>query len=133
VAISDQSLKHFIAWLKTEMETRRWQPKDLSDATGMTLAQVTYVLSGERSPGNRFLRGVALAFEMPQETVFRIAGVLTDEEIADVQQEEITRKVKRLFDALDDEERARALHLLETYVRDHRKPRTKPQPARHEA
>ncbi|MCL5994438.1 MAG: helix-turn-helix transcriptional regulator [Chloroflexi bacterium] len=115
------------------MDSRDWMPVDLARYTGITLAQVTRVLKGEQSPGNKFLLAVAQALEIPQTTVFHIAGVLTDQEIEDVREDEAARKVRRLLDALEPEERERAIRLLEQYVRDHRRVAPKARPARGEA
>ena len=103
------------------MDSRRWEMVDLSEATGMTLTMVALVLKGQRNPGDRFLRGVASAFNMPQETVFRLAGMLNDEELEDIREDEAGRKLKRLLSALEPDERDKAIRLLEQYVRDHQK------------
>lgn len=68
----------FTDWLREQMDARRWMPKDLASRTGVSLSHLVRVLNGERRPGEQFLRGVAAAFNMPQATVFRLAGVLTD-------------------------------------------------------
>jgi transcriptional regulator with XRE-family HTH domain len=122
---SNVPASQFLYWLREEMDSRRWMPKDLADRSGVTLAQVTRVLSGEQGAGAKFLRGIAEAFNMPQETVFRLAGVLNDEEMADVKEDEAARKIRRLLAALEPDERERAVRLLEQYVKDHR-----PEPAR---
>lgn len=115
------STVQFVLWLREQMDTRRWMPKNLAEETGITLAQVVNILSGKQSPGNKFLRGVAAAFNMPQATVFRLAGVLTDEEIEDVKEDEAARKISRLVASLDPEERERAVRLLEQYTKDHKR------------
>ncbi|MCL4506657.1 MAG: hypothetical protein M1434_06365 [Chloroflexi bacterium] len=109
----------FTKWLQRELDARRWQPKDLADAAGVSLNQVLLVLKHERNPGDKFLRGTAAAFGMPQETIFRLAGLLTDGEIDDVKEDEAARKIKQLLAALDPQGRERAIRLLEQYVRDH--------------
>jgi transcriptional regulator with XRE-family HTH domain len=132
-----QAKTFFISWLQGEMASRGWMPTNLATHTGITLAQVTRVLKGEQRPGVKFLTQLAEALDMSQIEVFRLAGVLTDKELEDVQEDDATRKIKRLLAALDPEERERAIHLLEQYVRDHRridrKDSAKPRPARGEA
>ena len=112
----------FTDWLQREMDARRWLPKDLADAAGVSLNQVLLVLKHERNPGDKFLRGVAAAFDMPQETIFRLAGLLTDEEMDNVKEDEAARKIRQLLAALDAPGRERAIRLLEQYVRDHAAP-----------
>jgi transcriptional regulator with XRE-family HTH domain len=112
----------FTEWLLTEMDNRRWQAKDLAEAAGISRNQVMLVLEHARFPGDKFLRGVATAFGMPQDTVFRLAGLLTDEEMEDVKEDEAARKIRHLLLALDPQGRERAIHLLEQYVRDHAEP-----------
>jgi len=112
----------FTDWLLKEMDNRRWQPRDLAQAAGISRNQVMLVLEHARFPGDKFLRGVAAAFGIPQDIVFRLAGLLTDKEMEDVKEDEAARKIKLLISALDPEGRERAVRLLEQYVRDHAAP-----------
>ena len=113
--------KAFAEWLHDEMEARRWRPVDLARASGVTLNQVVLVMKLQRRAGDRFLRGVASAFNMPQETVFRLAGMLNDQPPNRVKDDELTRKVRSLIEKIEPVEREKAVHLLEQYARDHPK------------
>jgi transcriptional regulator with XRE-family HTH domain len=119
--------KAFTEWLKREMDTRRWRPVDLARASGVTLNQVVLVMKQKRRAGDRFLRGVATAFQMPQESVFRLAGMLNDQPVDIVKDDEVVRKARRLLASMDMTEREKAIHLLEQYAKDHMKasPRTR--------
>jgi transcriptional regulator with XRE-family HTH domain len=66
----------FIAWLEEEMEQRRWQKSDLSRASGISHSAISLVLSGDRGIGPDFCNGIARAFRIPPEEVFRRAGIL---------------------------------------------------------
>ncbi len=128
----------FTEWLRSEMDTRNWRPVDLARASGVTLNQVVLVLKMQRRAGDRFLRGVASAFEMPQESVFRLAGMLNDQPESRVREDEFSRKLHHLMSTIEPVERAKAMHLLEQYARDHpgsstKKPMGKPrnQPLTH--
>jgi hypothetical protein len=87
----------------------------------------------QRRAGDRFLRGVASAFQMPQETVFRLAGMLNDQPLDNVKDDEAVRKVRRLLAGMDACEREKAIHLLEVYAKDHTKPTSKTRSSRSEA
>jgi hypothetical protein len=89
------------------MEARRWRPVDLARASGVTLNQVVLVMKLQRRAGDRFLRGVASAFNMPQETVFRLAGMLNDQPPNRVKDDELTRKVRSLIEKIEPVERER--------------------------
>jgi transcriptional regulator with XRE-family HTH domain len=112
----------FTQWLLHEMDNRRWKPRDLAKAAGISRNQVMLVLEHARFPGDRFLRGIAAAFNIPQKTVFSLAGLLTDEELDAIEEDEAARKVRLLLSALDADGRERAVHLLEQYVKDHAAP-----------
>jgi transcriptional regulator with XRE-family HTH domain len=66
----------FVAWLEREMGDRRWTSADLARAAGVYTATVTRIRNGDRQPGADFCRGVARAFELPPDWVFRLAGLL---------------------------------------------------------
>jgi hypothetical protein len=134
VATQKQSTdKAFTEWLKHELDARRWRPVDLARASGVTLNQVVLVMKQQRRAGDRFLRGVATAFQMPQETVFRLAGMLNDQPLANVKDDEAMRKVRKLLSALDPAEREKAIHLLEQYAKDHPKATSRTRTARTDA
>ena len=107
------------------MDTRRWRPVDLARASGVTLNQVVLVMKQQRRAGDRFLRGVAAAFQMPQETVFRLAGMLNDQPLDHVKEDELVRKARRLLSLMDPAEREKAIRLLEQYAKDHTKTASK--------
>lgn len=122
VATQKQSSdKAFTEWLKREMDARRWRPVDLARASGVTLNQVVLVMKQQRRAGDRFLRGVASAFQMPQETVFRLSGMLNDQPLDNVKDDEAVRKVRKLLASMDTVEREKAIRLLELYAKDHAK------------
>lgn len=115
----DTSATQFADWLKNELDHRRWTPNRLARSSGITLTQILMVLKGERRAGDKFLRGVAHAFQMPQITLFRLAGLINDTDMEQVREREAARKLDLLLSALSPQQREKAIHLLETYVRDH--------------
>jgi transcriptional regulator with XRE-family HTH domain len=116
----------FAHWLKGELDFRRWSPNHLARRSGITLTQILMVLKGERRAGDKFLRAVAEAFQMPQVVLFRLAGLINDTDVEQVREREAARKLDHLLSALSPQERDKAIHLLETYVRDHTKDQAAP-------
>jgi transcriptional regulator with XRE-family HTH domain len=87
----------FINWLNQELKERRWQQKDLAEAAGVSDSTITLVLKGDRKPGADLCNGIARAFGIPPEEVFRMAGLLPalpeeDDELA----RQLVEKFKRL-------------------------------------
>lgn len=66
----------FLKWLAEEMNTRRWKPGDLAREADLSQSMISYVLSEQRNPGPDFCLGIAKAFAVPPELVFRRAGLL---------------------------------------------------------
>jgi transcriptional regulator with XRE-family HTH domain len=66
----------FVAWLQALMDSKDWNQSDLARASGMTPGQIARVMMGTRGVGRDFLEGVAKAFNIPLETVYRKAGWL---------------------------------------------------------
>ena len=61
------------------MNRRGWSQSDLARAGGFNRATISLILSEDRSPGPEVCTGIAKAFKIPPESVFRIAGLLPPE------------------------------------------------------
>ncbi len=106
----------FLEWLRDEMKARNWQPKDLSDASNITLTQVTRVLKGEQEPGRKFLQAIAAGLHYPRLVLYYRAGWLGREPVrvrrigepaGDVALQELRAEQEELlaiFDQLSDED-----------------------------
>jgi len=66
----------FADWVRQEIDKRGWQQKALARLAGISEAQVSRVLSGEREAGADFCLGLAFALSLPPVEVFRRAGLL---------------------------------------------------------
>ena len=66
----------FLTWVFEEMNRRDWRNADLARRSGLSDATVSRVFSGERLPSWDFCAGVAQAFGMRAEEIFRQAGLL---------------------------------------------------------
>ncbi len=71
------SSKHFGNWLEREIEIRGWTMSELARRCEVSHPAVSRVVSGERGAGPELCRAIAQALEMPEERVFRIAGLLS--------------------------------------------------------
>jgi len=108
----------FSTWLLKELENRDWSQVDLSRKSGVSQAQITRVLSGERGIGAKSLNAIAHALKLPPEQVFRAAGLLPQKAENDDWIEEMSHKMKMLSPA----NRAIAEKLLDALIEE-------PQPA----
>lgn len=106
----------FSQWLLKELESREWSQIELSRRSGVSQAQITRVLSGERGIGEKALSAIAKALKLPPEQVFRAAGVLPKKADSDEWIEQMNHKIslipqsarktaEKLLDAFIDESR----------------------------
>jgi len=66
----------FPQWLRQELEIREWSQVDLSRKTGISTAQITRIISGERGFGIEALASISNALEVSPITILRKAGLL---------------------------------------------------------
>lgn len=69
----------FTLWLQVELNKRGWDQAELARRSGITKAQISRVLVGERSAGVDFCIAIARALGLPREEVFRARGWLLRE------------------------------------------------------
>lgn len=67
---------NFIEWLQAELDNRGWTQADLANRTKVAAGSISRIMTGARNPGPDFCKSVAKALDIPQETVFRAAGLL---------------------------------------------------------
>lgn len=102
----------FLQWLENEMNDRGWGINDLARRAGLSSGGVSMVLSRQRGPGSAFCTGIARAFGIPPEEVFRRAGILPPEP-------ELTaaeRRVVERFRRLPEQDRDRIEVVLEGFL-----------------
>lgn len=71
--------EEFATWLQQEMTQRNWDQAELARRSGVTTAQVSRVMTGDRRAGPTFCRKIARALHLSPEEVFRQAGLLPPE------------------------------------------------------
>ncbi len=102
----------FVAWLQTEMAKRKWSQKDLAEAMGLSAGAISRVMSGDRKPGEDFVKGAARALGYDVEFVLKQTGgwelnvPLSDEE----------QVILALFRSLNNEHKATAEQLLQALL-----------------
>jgi len=67
---------NFAKWFDSELKLRGWSHKDFHDKSGLSAAQISRIISGDRLPGVASLKAIAKAFGMEVQEVFELAGVL---------------------------------------------------------
>ena len=69
-------MSKFSDWLEQELKERGMSQSELARKAGVTRAAINGVLSGARGPGVNLIKGIARAFNIPAEEVFRHADIL---------------------------------------------------------
>ena len=63
-------------WVRGELLKRAWSQIELSRRSGISQSHLARFISEERGVGEESISGLAKAFGVPPETLFRIAGLL---------------------------------------------------------
>ena len=68
----------FVTWLNRELDERGWSRSEAARRGEFSPSMLDKVIGGFANPGLDFCRGIARAFNMPLEDVFRRAGILPE-------------------------------------------------------
>jgi transcriptional regulator with XRE-family HTH domain len=71
-------MENFPEWVQAELDKRGWSRLEASRRAEVSASMFDKVINGYANPGPDFCTGVARAFSMPVETVFRHAGLLPE-------------------------------------------------------
>jgi transcriptional regulator with XRE-family HTH domain len=80
---------NFAEWLNNEMKTRNMNQVELAQKSGVTTAQISRILSGQRGAEGKTLVAIAKGLRLPAEQVFRKAGLLPPATKSDEETERI--------------------------------------------
>jgi len=69
--------KDFVTWLTEEIERRGWNYSELARRVGVSSSNVHTFISRKRNPTWDFCAGVAHAFGLAEDEVFRKAGLIS--------------------------------------------------------
>ena len=99
-------------WLIEEVNKRGWSFRELGRRAGLSSGAISKVITGVSLPRWEFCRKVALAFNVPAEKVFRLAGLLPPEP------KETTnmREMKHLFSQLSPKDQKRFIVFVRTFL-----------------
>jgi transcriptional regulator with XRE-family HTH domain len=86
----------FSSWLYSELDKRSWSQSELARRAELAQPTISLVLSEQKNPGPEFCYGVARAFRLPAEVVFRRAGLLPPEPDGDSRFHAAVGTLKRL-------------------------------------
>ena len=76
IFMSMESLE-FIEWLQGELNKREWTQAKFSKKSKISQSQITRILNGTRGIGPDTCKKIARALNLPEDDVFRQAGLLT--------------------------------------------------------
>jgi transcriptional regulator with XRE-family HTH domain len=102
------TMDSFIVWMQKEMNARNWKQADLARSANLDSALISMLINGKRKPGEVTCNAIASAFNIPAETVFRIAGLLH----SDDPQEHIKRLGYK-FEQLSERDQEEILALMD--------------------
>ena len=83
----------FSNWLQAELDERGMTPAELSRAAGIGKGSLSDIFSGRRKVGTEMATAIADALRLPQEQVFRAAGLLRPKKNATATVEKIVHEV----------------------------------------
>lgn len=86
----------FANWLEGEMRKAELSQAELARAAGVTRSAINGILTGRRGPGSDLCRAIARALGIPEEAVFRVAGILQSKADLDEDTEELLYLYDRL-------------------------------------
>ena len=69
----------FADWLNSELEQRGWNQSKLAQRAGLGRGTISNVINNVRKPGPEICKAIAKALSVPEEVVFREAGILEPE------------------------------------------------------
>jgi transcriptional regulator with XRE-family HTH domain len=70
------AMTDFSLWLGKELDQRGWSRSEAARRGEISPSSLDKVMGGFGNPGVRFCRGIARAFQMSPEEVYRLAGLL---------------------------------------------------------
>jgi transcriptional regulator with XRE-family HTH domain len=108
----------FVEWLEEGIGKRGWSIRETARRAGLSHAAISNVLNAQRNPGWEFCAGIARAFEIAPEYVFRKAGLLRVEVGADITIEELSAIVNQLSKEAQEDLVWYAMSLYRRHTRD---------------
>ena len=73
------SVNTFFEWLDNELNQRGWARVELTKRADISESGLSMAYSGKRQVGPKMIKAIAHALNIPEETVYRAAGILPPE------------------------------------------------------
>lgn len=112
-------METFVNWINTELNDRGWSRSEAARRGGFSSSTLDKVIGGYSRPGLVLCRGLARAFGISQDEVFRLAGLLPSQATPRVRarrivyEADIGDRILALWRGLTPEDQALVLNLLE--------------------
>ena len=107
----------FSSWIQKNLDQRGMTQADLARGSGLTSAAVSRIMDGSRGVGPDASRAIARALDLPEEEVFRQAGLLSPKN----EDPPTLSEWIHYFLQADEEERDRMLEVAKTLSQRSRK------------
>lgn len=104
----------FIKWLEKELIERDLSQAKLARMAGFSRSAINGVLTGARNPGVDLCEGIARAFKLQPEYVFRKAGLLPEKPKND----DLTKEAEFLLSQMPEAKRQQAINFIRFLARD---------------
>ena len=101
----------FSEWLNGELDRLGWSMNKLASKAGLSSGTLSNIMSGNRQPGPDFCRSIARALQIPEEEVFRRAGLLSPEQAKDP----LLERANHLLELLPPDDQERVLAIIQTF------------------
>lgn len=93
-----QKIMNMSEWLRSKLSETGITQAELSRRSGVSQGHITKVLNGDRGLGEQALKGIAEAFNVPPEEVFRAAGILPKVPQTTAQEEQLLFMFRQMND-----------------------------------
>jgi transcriptional regulator with XRE-family HTH domain len=115
----------FGTWLDRELQQRGWSQSEAARRGEMSSQMINAIINGQANPGLESCQGIARAFKLPLEDVFRLAGILPPKLIApelrvnqrgivyNIDTEERGRRIMAAFNALSVDDQVLIMAMIE--------------------
>jgi transcriptional regulator with XRE-family HTH domain len=122
---NDTMSKDFLQWVEFELQRRSWRNADLAREGQMSESTVSRVLNGGSRVSYEFCNGVAVAFKIRPEPLYRHAGLTPPLPAAVEEEQEIVHTIRKL----PPHDRSVILRALSGLVAEATPPQLTPGPA----
>jgi transcriptional regulator with XRE-family HTH domain len=112
------NMDEFKRWLQQEMDNRGWSISDLARSANVARGSIGNILRGERNPGIDVCEGIAHAFKISPEIVYRRAGLLPPALEQDEKRQELVHLYEMMSEDNKDDQLSYARMKLEKQERE---------------